>query len=118
MGYLTPLLIRNDSIEDIRNHPQETIEQIIRAIQQPEPYTLQIGSFYNPIESLGSRHADISRTVVIGGNHWQELSNPLLSVEDIQNMQEHQLDYLKKNVKLAETHIEKLKKKIKEAEDK
>lgn len=69
MGLLTPILIRNDCLSDIKRNRIEVTREIVYACQDVKKGGLLFG-----MESLGCRHADQDRLIVISGNGWVDLS--------------------------------------------
>jgi hypothetical protein len=130
MGYLTPILIRNDSLGIIQDSP-ETLKKIISACQNPDEGSLSLHywtkppwwKFWekpkrmmsgdcNPMESLGTRHADISRVIVVSGNTWIDLSGEIWKHGNYPN-KEHREDethfnYIVSCIKIAKETIKQL----------
>jgi hypothetical protein len=92
MGYLTPMLFRNDDIHMLKEDP-EALDKIYSACQTPRPTDISLqGNFRRKpwwafwkkkewgcscggaVESLGTRHADENRVIVVYGNTWSDIS--------------------------------------------
>lgn len=76
MGFLTPVLIRNDALDLIRNpkYVQEFCDDLFNACLEREQSTVSIAGFCNPVEVLGCKHADEPRLIVVNGNTMVELN--------------------------------------------
>lgn len=126
MGYLTPFLIRNDSFDMLNKEPEQVIDALKDAMNNRNSNTYGVtyfkrrkwyefwkpkktfgGADCNPIESLGTRHADEASTIVFYGNTWIDLSRVAWGKDDLTK-------YVESCVKIAEQDIRKLKKMIKE----
>jgi len=127
MGYLTPLLFRNDSLDMLKKDP-DTLNKIESACHSLEKSAISLVSYSkspwwkfwkkqenkgiccNPIESLGTRHADDSRVIVIYGNSWIDLYDEIWKHEKGSIELDHKIDkthmsYLKKCIKIAKDTI-------------
>ena len=74
MGYLTPILIHNDDLDQIRENPQQLIDAIQKACNSFQPMDHGIGRSANAIESLSAEHADFDRVIIISGNTWIDVT--------------------------------------------
>jgi len=74
MGYLTPILIHNDDLDQIIKNPQQLIDAIQKACNSFQPMDHGIGNCANVIESLPTEHADFDRVIVISGNTWMDVT--------------------------------------------
>jgi len=115
MGYLTPVLIRNDSLCSIKKNKDEAIEELIKASSSNKTMSHCVGCCANAMESPGTRHADINRVLVVHGNSWVDLSDNKWELERNDKVF---IDYLRACVEIAERDVKLLKKKLKELEDK
>ncbi len=108
MGFLTPILIRNDSVDLLRENAQEAMNQIFDACMQREEDYFGVGNHANPIESLGTAHADEWRVIVVKGNSWIDLSRIAFSKDN------KLTDYTKSCFDCAAQIVKILRKKIKD----
>lgn len=119
MGFLTPILFRNDSIHVLKNKKMQgqICEKIFSACCNREKRDIAFhhpegGIEVNPVISLGCKHADEQRTIVVFGNTWIDLSEQAWGKLD-----SNHLDYLKDCIKIAKQDLAKLTKKIKALEN-
>lgn len=130
MGYLTPILFRNDHADLLDNEPEQVIATIKVAMQayiaqsypiieyrKPKWYQFLkkkdwFGINTNPIEALSPKHSSDNSTIVIHGNTWIDLTAVKYNGLDDQNF-----SYLEDCLKIAQKDITALKKMIKEAKD-
>jgi len=68
MGLVTPILIRNDSLNHIKGDKEEFVKKLLNAAQTVSSKTLRAGNFVNAADSLGARHASVTRVLVISEN--------------------------------------------------
>jgi hypothetical protein len=76
MGFLTPVLIRNDALDLIKDpkYSQKFCDDLFSACCERNPSTISIAGFCNPVEVLGCKHADEPRLIVVKGNTMVELN--------------------------------------------
>jgi len=76
MGFLTPILIRNYAVDMIKDesYSQKFCEDLFRACMTREETSVSIGGYCNLVESLGCKHADEPRLIVVRGNTMVELN--------------------------------------------
>ena len=79
MGYLTTVLIRNDSFSTIREHSNEFVEGIYNKMH--EGGTLPLGNYCNPVEIFKTEHMDIPRVFIVNGNTMFEVKSNLKNKE-------------------------------------
>lgn len=130
MGYLTPILFRNDSGQMLDKSPEEVIDAIREAMSSHEDKSYGVryyrtrkwyqfwklkktvtGIDCNPIEALSTRHADQSSVIVFYGNSWIDLSKLLYSTWTRDS--ETYIKYVEDCIKLAQNHLTDLKKVVK-----
>jgi len=114
MGYLTPILIRNDSAHMLRDGKlqKQICKKLYYATVEYEASSISInypggGVNINPIETLGTAHADVRRVIVISGNDWIDLSREAYKY-DVEPT-----EYLRECLRIAERDVKTLKKRIK-----
>lgn len=130
MGYLTPILFRNDSAQMLSKEPEQVIAIIKKAMSNHKDQTYAIhyrkprkwwqfwkkqewsGVDVNPIEALRTRHADENSVIVFYGNTWVDLSQLIYGKWEKDS--ETYLKYVEDCVKLAQSHLTDLKRVIKE----
>ena len=131
MGYLTPILFRNDSGHMLNKSPDEVIQAIKRAMMSHEDKSYSVryvrkrkwyqfwkpkktvtGVDCNPIEALGTRHADQDSVIVLSGNTWIDLSKLRYGSWDRNDAT--YIKYVEDCIKIAQRHLTDLKKVVKE----
>jgi len=137
MGYLTPMLFRNDDIHLLKEDPQ-ALEKILDACNdtKPKEYSLQ-GNFRRKpwwafwkkkewgcscgqaIDSLGTAHADQNRVIVVYGNTWSDITHEYMIrkygiLDEKPRMDDTMLDYLESCADIAYRDAKDLKKFISE----
>ena len=75
MGYVTPILIRNDGLHDITNNPKEFVSNLYDIIQHGEDASIPVGGFANVAEVLRTKHADTRRVLLVTGNTMFDIGN-------------------------------------------
>ena len=110
MGFLTPILVRNDAIDFLLQNPLKTLRQIETACLHREARSLPVGTSCNPMESLGTRHADTARVIVIMGNTWLDISDIAYGNREKDSITNHEEGCFN----IAADVIKRLRKKIKE----
>lgn len=129
MGYLTPILFRNDSASTIRDNPDQVANAIYFAMNNEKGSHYPIYSYaprkwwqfwrdpkrttgvnVNPIEALGTRHADQTSVILFHGNGWIDLSEFIYK----KNWGSMTIDQLEKYVKISQEHLTQIKRVIKE----
>ena len=125
MGFLTPILIRNDAVHLFKDKKmqKQICEKLFYATCEREAGHISLhhpkgGIDINPIETLGTRHADVQRVIVISGNGWVDLSEEVYGLSRTVQMSESNLNYLKGCLRIAQRDITQLKKVIKASEEK
>lgn len=73
MGFLTPVLIRNDALSDLED--KSFLARLIAACVNRKSQSISAYSFSNAVECLGTRHADEPRLLVVKGNTMIEISS-------------------------------------------
>ena len=48
MGFLTPILFRNDSYNSIKDNPEQVVRNILSAMREPDAMSFAIHSFRKP----------------------------------------------------------------------
>lgn len=128
MRYLTPILVRNDCLNSLKKEPTQVVDGIINASLSNEEQNISIhyrqqrkwwqfwkskrivsGMDLNPMYSLGCRHADTDRLILISGNTWIDLSTYAFSTE--RRIKAKQ-DFLRDSIKIAQRHLAELKKRV------
>lgn len=137
MGYLTPMLFRNDDIHMLDQDP-DTLDKIYSAcqIQQHTDISL-LGNWRrkpwwafwkkkewgcscgNAIDSLGTRHADENRVIVVYRNTWADITHEynirrFTMLKEKPRMDGIMLDYLESCANIAYKDAKDLKKFISE----
>jgi hypothetical protein len=129
MGFLTPILFRNDSADILEQEPEQVVQAIISAMNNTrernksfsirstskrkwyqlwKPKRSFAGTVHaNPIEALKTRHAETTSLFLFRGNTWTDLT------EYIYNRDETDLEYIETSVKIAQKHLNELKKIVK-----
>jgi len=76
MGFLTPILIHNDCVHIFKNKKlqKEICEKIYYACLLNKEKNISIAGYCNYIKSLGYKHADNSRVIVVHGNTWKDVT--------------------------------------------
>jgi hypothetical protein len=76
MGFLTPVLIRNDAIDMIKDpkYSKQFCEDLFRSCIERKPSDISIGGFANPVEVMGCKHANEPRLLVVMGNTMVEIN--------------------------------------------
>lgn len=110
MGFLTPILFRNDSVDHLKRHAEETMEQIFDACLDNKPRSLGVKGHCNPMESLGTQHADTARVIVVMGNTWLDISDIAYGNREKNSITNHEEGCFN----IAADVIKRLRKKIKE----
>lgn len=108
MGMLTPILIRNDWLEDIKNHPEEFVNEILRAANTGHSTSLMNGAAL----SLGYNHSSHDRVLVVIGNTWIDLMASFHQVES--DCSAIKINFLFQCIKIVKEAIRSINKKIKE----
>lgn len=140
MGYLTPILIRNDDLDLLKEDPQ-AIDKIYSACIADTEHSISLQryrtrkhwwQFWKPrvsknwcsssgdaINSLGPQHADANRVLVVYGNTWCDIDQEYFkrkynhNNEPIRN-DKIMLDYLESCADIAAQSAKSLKKYITE----
>jgi hypothetical protein len=79
MGYLTPILIRNDALNTIQEHSEKFVEGIINKMY--EGGELPLGNHCNPVEVFQTQHMDIPRVFIVNSNTMFEVNSNLKNKE-------------------------------------
>ncbi len=96
MGYLTPILIRNDALQTIIENPKKFVDGITNKMH--EGGTLSLGNHANPVEVFKTKHMDIPRVFIVNGNTMFEVKPNLENKESAR-------DFYKKSFKIAKQII-------------
>lgn len=137
MGYLTPMLFRNDDIHLLKEDP-EALDKIYSACQNTKPVDMSLqGNFRRKpwwafwkkkewgcscggaIDSLGTAHADQKRVIVVYGNTWSDITHEYVIrkfgiLGEKPRMDDIMLDYLESCANIAYDDAKDLKKFISE----
>ena len=133
MGYLTPILLRNDDIHLLKEDPL-ALDKLLDACRETKQkdYSLQ-GNFRRKpwwafwkkkewgcscggaIDSLGTGHADENRVIVVHGNTWSDISREYCArrfsmLGEKPRMDDTMLDYLDTCASIAINDAKSLKK--------
>ncbi len=108
MGNLTTIIFHNDAFHDFKENKDETVDNILEAMQTRKYKTFGVGNHSNPMKSMGTSHADESRLYLQNGNTLFEIGYKT----DIQDIK-----YRKQMVKLAKELIRAEERAIKEIEN-
>ena len=73
MGYNTTVLILNDSLDVIRNNPNEFVEKLYQQIVSGKSGDVSIQGHCNPVYVMNTQHADIPRVYFTHGNGITEI---------------------------------------------
>ena len=116
MGFLTPILIRNDCLHFFKDKKlrKEICDKIHNACLRNYEQSIPISNHCNAIESLGSEHADCVRVIIIIGNSWIDIR------DDIWNNKredEDYINYLKNYSNILKDKLKDIKDKIKKLEN-
>jgi len=103
MGYLTTIVFHNDAYEVFKENMEETVKNILAAMQKYNSDSYAVGSHCNPMTAMGSSHADDPRLFLQTGNSLFEIGYKT-NVRDI--------EYRKYLVKLAQELVRAEKKQI------
>jgi len=106
MGMLTPVLIRNDDLGEIEDD-KSFIKRLVYACLLTKKQSISALGCCNAVECMGTKHADVSRLLVVRGNTMMEL-NPY-SDKDVS---EFELECAKFAKKEANEIIKKYKKRV------
>ena len=115
MGFLTTLMIRNDTMEAIRQDPEgfskKLLEVIDEAYASQEPIDLSFKNYCNMATVHPSSHADVSQLYLHTGNG---LINICPYSNDFKHMLSKNTNFLKRSIQIAQNLITEAKKQIKE----
>ncbi len=113
MGYLTPILIHNDIAHLFKNKrlQKEICEKLYLAMIDGKEQTISVNNCCNYIKSLGSKHADDSRTIIVYGNTMVDITRE--SYKEINRIDNGYIEYLETCKRILETDIDCLNDKIK-----
>lgn len=111
MGFLTPILIRNDSAHQIKENSEEFAKRVYDVVCNFRPESLPLAHHCNAMESLGARHADVDRVIVVHGNTWVDLSSEACEIEKTDSVY---ISYLEDCLKIAKSAVSQLQKKLNE----
>lgn len=127
MGYLTPILISNDDLDIIENHPEQIKNIVLDAsrdskaksfslykkIKKKFGFGEKIASVSsNSISSLGTSHSSSKRLIAISGGTWVDLSR--LIHDEWAREDETYIKYIEECIKVSQTHLTELKSVLKE----
>lgn len=125
MGYLTPILLYNDTIHEMKEDPTFTKKLYDAAISGKDDLDVfyQVGNGSGSCaQVLRAKHADDSRTLVVWGNTWWDLSDYAWRDDEALrkyfNSRMPDVNTLKTLVRIAKQDIKQIEKKIKEMEGK
>lgn len=112
MGFLTPILVRNDGVSELEKYPEEAAQKILYASMEHQPQSITVGHHVNVMKSLGTAHADVPRTIVVYGNTWLDLDQ---AIRDLQETNVP-VSYVKNCLDQARSAIKRLEKALKKVE--
>lgn len=80
MGYMTVVSFLNDGFDQLKEHPDQVVDNIINggnryAPNDPVVKDYPVGNFVNPMEVAESFHADFSNVFLAGKNSMSMLTN-------------------------------------------
>jgi hypothetical protein len=135
MGYLTPILFRNDYIHELVSDPEQLAKIVhdasVSSVSKSYGFvakkknedrrwwqfwkskTTTSGILANPVKALKSKHADSNRVILVNGNSWIDLSEYIHSTK--WRVSE---EYIEEAVKIAQRHVSELKKVLKARQEK
>lgn len=103
MGYLTQILIRNDSLQTIEKYSKEFVEGIIEKMH--EGGDLPLGNECNPVKIFQTKHADVPRVFIVNGNTMFEVNNNLKNKEFAKNFYKQSIKIAKQIIKECEKNL-------------
>jgi hypothetical protein len=104
MGYLTPILIRNDALNTIQEHSEEFVQGIKNKMDNGGE--LPLGNYCNPVEIFKTEHMDIPRVFIVNGNTMFEVKSNLKNKEFAK-------DFYKQSIKIAKQIIKDCERELK-----
>ena len=85
MGYQTTIMFLNDAYSNIKENPEQVIENILDAMNNTheQSKTYSIGCFANPMEAIKTVHADIPRIYMTWRNMFIEIGVSNNTIRDL-----------------------------------
>lgn len=110
MGFLTPILVYNDYIHILENKKlqKKICEEIYSVCLQNKEQDIIITN----MKSLGCRHADHSRVIIVHGNTWKDITKE--SYKEINRIDDGYIEYLEECKRIIESDLDSLKSRIKQ----
>lgn len=108
MGYMTPILILNDALENVKENPTQVVDNILKGMEMYDhSKEFSIGNHTNPMQVLRPHHANIPKMILSHGNQFMELGR---------GNQVKNIDYRKKMLERAKQILEEEERSIQELE--